>query len=115
MMSPSIIVISFVVDDVVSGKVVEVASLMEDAVIVLDDMVSIIGVGLTLIKEGVVTDGIEKGVNIISYDVDMEKDDIIVEVNIFELNEVEYAAELLDSMEIIGIGDIVLVGTIELE
>ena len=88
MMSPSIIVILFVVDDVVSGKVVEVASLMEDAVIVLDDMVSIKVVPLTLIKEGVVTDG-------------MGKDDIIVEVNIFGLNEVECAAELLVSMEVI--------------
>ena len=90
-----------VLDDVISGTAVEVESLKEDAVIVLDDMVSVKIVELTLLKEGVVTGGIEKGVDIISYDVDMSKDEIIVEVNIFGLNEVEYAAELLDSMEVI--------------
>ena len=73
-MSPSITIISFLVYDVVSGKVVEIASdvvivldgmvsgvvevesLMDDAVIVLDDMVSLKVSELTLLKEDVVTD-----------------------------------------------------------
>ena len=88
-----------VLDDIISGRADEVESLMEDEVIVLDDMVSVNVVKLTLIKEGVVTGGIKKGVNIISYDVDMVKDDIIVEVNIIGLNEIEYTAKLLGSME----------------
>ena len=99
MMSPSISIISFVVDDMVSGKVVEIAS---DVVIVLDDMVSVNVVELVLIKEGVVTDGIGKGVEIISYDVDMAKDDIIVKLNISGLKEVDNTAEgILEGVNVV--------------
>ena len=44
----------------------------------------------------------EKGVNLISYDVDMAKDDIIVVVNINGLKEIEYAAEgILEGIKVV--------------
>ena len=83
------------------------------------EVVSVNVVKMALLVMVDVTVEVGEGVDVIlTYNVDTVEVGLTIEDSISGLIEVEYVAELLNSMarvEVVGMGDMVLVGTIELE